>query len=147
MPTRILAIDYGLKRTGLALADDELRLAVPAGAIVTASRQAVVDEVVALIEREEVGQVVVGLPLNMDGGTGPMVDAAMWLADAIRERTGLPVDLFDERLTSHAAEGRLAAWEELTKKRRRKRVDALAATILLQSYLDSAQPPASNLKP
>ena len=67
-----------------------------------------------------------------------MVEAAAGVADDLRQATGLPVDLFDERLTSHAAEARLAEMD-LTKARRKKRVDGLAAMLLLQSYLDTRQ--------
>jgi putative Holliday junction resolvase len=135
MPKRILAIDYGTKRTGLAVGDEETRLASPFGAIATTGRAGLVEAIAKVIEGEEIGQVVVGLPLNMDGTAGPMVEAAMALAEALRQRTGVPVELFDERLTSHAAEG-LFVGTEFTKKQRKRRVDSLAAMILLQSYLD-----------
>ena len=135
MPTRILAIDYGTKRTGLAIGDEEMRLASPLRAIVTRDRKSLIREIVAAVEREGAERLVVGLPLNMDGTAGPMVEVAMALAEALRERTGLPVDLFDERLTSHAAEAHFIG-SEFTKKQRQRRVDSLAAMILLQTYLD-----------
>jgi len=136
MPMRILAVDYGKKRTGLAIADDEVRIAAPLQTVHTSDRSALVEAVAEVVEREEVGRVVLGLPLNMNGTEGPMVEAVRALAEALRQRTGVPVDLFDERLTSHAAEGHLAG-TPFTKAQRKRRVDALAAMVLLQSFLDA----------
>ena len=136
MPTRILAVDYGKKRTGLAITDEEVRLALPLETIHAGDGPALVEALASIVEREEVGRIVMGLPLNMDGTTGPMVEAVKALAETLHQRTGVPVDLFDERLTSHAAEGRFAG-TPFTKAQRKKRVDALAAAILLQSYLDA----------
>jgi len=135
--TFILAVDYGTKRTGLAVADDELRLPTPLGTIETADRDRLAAEIAALVAREEVDLIVVGMPYNMNGSEGPMAEAARALADDLRARTDAEVALFDERLTSEAAERKLLGWDQLTKKRRKKRIDALAAMILLQSYLDT----------
>ncbi len=136
MAQRLLAVDYGTRRTGLAIADEEVRVAAPLETIPTGDREALVEAVAAVVEREDVGRIVLGLPLNMNGTTGPMVEVVGELADLLRERTGLPVDLFDERLTSHAAEGRFAG-TAFTRRQRRARVDAVAAAVLLQSYLDA----------
>jgi len=134
---RILAVDYGTKRTGLAIGDDETRVALPLDVIATDDLAALAEAVADVAEREGVDRIVLGEPLHMDGTTGPMVETVRSLADTLRGRTGLTVDLFDERLTSHAAEGRFVG-TPFTKRQRKRRVDALAAMILLQSYLDTS---------
>ena len=135
MARRILGVDYGTRRTGLAVGDEELRVASPLEVIEARDRQALAETIARLAQQEGVDRIVVGLPLNMDGSEGPMAAACRALADELHHLTGLAVDLFDERLTTHAAEGRLAG-HGFTQRQRRRRVDALAAMLLLQSYLD-----------
>jgi putative Holliday junction resolvase len=84
-------------------------------------------------DRDCVG-IVVGLPINMDGSEGPAAQSARKLGAQIEQATGLPVDFSDERLTSHAAEVALGPME-LTRKKKKGRTDAVAAALLLQSYL------------
>src|SRR5512146_3038851 len=84
-------------------------------------------------DRDSVG-IIVGLPINMDGSEGPAAKAARELGAQIAQVTGLPVDFSDERLTSHAAEVALGPME-LTRKKKKGRTDAVAAALLLQSYL------------
>jgi putative Holliday junction resolvase len=89
----------------------------------------------ALVQKWGIGEVVVGLPRNMDGTVGPQAEAARELARELREALGLPVALWDERLTTAAAT-RVLTEAGLSRRRRRGRVDAVAAALILQGYLD-----------
>jgi putative Holliday junction resolvase len=89
----------------------------------------------SLIARHGVSSIVVGLPLNMDGSRGEMAREVETFADRIRQETGLPVDSFDERLTSSEAE-RVLLEAGLPRRRRKNQRDSLAAVLILQGYLD-----------
>ena len=89
-----------------------------------------------VIAEKQVKKIVVGLPINMDDSLGPQAEKAMAFAELLREHTGLPVHLVDERLTSWQAE-RLMAESGLSRTKRRGNVDRLAAQAILQAYLDS----------
>jgi putative holliday junction resolvase len=134
---RVLAIDYGERRLGLAVSDEAGEHAFPAG---TLERRGGKRDVAALCElaRERgVERVVVGLPLHMDGRAGKEAEAARAFAAALGAASGLPVDTCDERLTTQEAERSLRA-QGYTGKRGKKRaalVDAVAATLILRSYL------------
>ena len=136
--TRILAVDYGLRRMGMAISDE---LGVTAQGLPTVRIKGMRGGVVAVAEmasRQLAGELVVGLPLNMDGTRGPMAEAAEVFAQALREATGLPVTCWDERLTSVSA--RRAMQEMGVKPRGRKgTVDRIAATLLLDGYLRAQQ--------
>jgi putative holliday junction resolvase len=130
----IAGLDLGKRRIGLAIADNEGLAVHPIGAL---ERRSVVRDLELIRSRFvefEVSRVVIGLPLNMDGTAGPAARAAEAFADRLRDSTGLPVELFDERLTSFEAEERL---RELSGKRARDKgtVDAVAASIILESWL------------
>jgi len=131
----IAALDLGRRRIGIAIADDAGLGVHPIGAL---ERRSVIRDLESIrlrLVEFEVSQVVVGLPLNMDGSAGPPARAATAFAHQLREASGLPVDLFDERLTSFEAEERL---KELAGKRRRDKgmIDAVAASIILESWLN-----------
>ncbi len=132
---RYLAIDLGDKRTGLAVGDDRLRLATPVVVIQTRERQVLLDRLAEVIEEHGPGELVVGLPLNMDGSEGPRSKLTRMFAKQLQERFGLPVHLHDERLTSHAAEEKLQQ-RELSRGQKKERRDALAAAELLTSFLN-----------
>lgn len=137
---RTLGIDYGRRRIGLALSDETRTLASPLPTYTrTRSEKQDLDALASLIERHGVTSVVVGLPLNMDGTRGEMAREVETFADRLRDRTSLPVDLFDERLSSDEAE-RVLLEADLSRQRRRKLRDGLAAVVILQGYLDR-QPP------
>ncbi|MDP6778919.1 MAG: Holliday junction resolvase RuvX [Candidatus Latescibacteria bacterium] len=133
---RILAVDYGRRRIGLAVSD-ELGLTaqgLPTVSVVSASAAA---QAVAEVAAEwSAAEVVVGLPLNMDGSHGPMADAAEAFADALRDETGLPVSLWDERLTTQSAR-RVLKDAALKYRRQRGTTDRIAAGLLLESYLQA----------
>lgn len=132
---RILAVDPGSKRVGLALSDPTATIA-QALATVPAEPAATLAMRLALIARtSEAARIVVGLPRRLDGSHGPEAKAAQSLADAIRKESGLPVELVDERLTTVAAERSLIAGG-VRREKRRLSVDRVAATLMLQAHLD-----------
>ena len=133
--SRTMAVDLGAARTGVAVSDELGMLAqpwktVPGGA-------ASLDAVVAAVGELKPGRILVGLPRNMDGTYGPAAEAARAFAENLRARVDCPVDLWDERLTTVAAQRSL---RESGRKARDQRgvVDQVAAQILLQSWLDRA---------
>jgi putative Holliday junction resolvase len=134
--SRVLAVDWGERRVGVALSDLSGSLASPLPTIYTSSEAETVRAVIEIVTREEVIEVVVGLPLNMDGSRGEAAESAQSLADRLKQETGVPVVMWDERLTSAQAR-RLSNEVGARIGRRKDLVDARAAELLLQSYLDS----------
>jgi putative Holliday junction resolvase len=134
-PGRILAVDYGEKRIGLAVSDPSRTIATPAGFIARrAGKRPPIAEIVRRAEAAEATAFVVGLPLNDQGDDTPRAIETRAIAAELEKRTGLPVTLVDERYTTAAA---LRAVREMggTTRGRKGDVDALAATILLQHAL------------
>ncbi|MCL4533941.1 MAG: Holliday junction resolvase RuvX [Bacteroidetes bacterium] len=129
-----MGLDPGERRTGVALSDAEGRLASPLLVLTHSSREKALAAIAELANRHKVQSIVVGLPKNMDGTEGPQAARARRLAQRLRERLGLEVVLVDERLSTFAAEEALA---HLRPARRRERLDAAAAAIILQGYLDT----------
>ncbi len=134
---RILAIDPGERRIGVAAADLDTRVAVPVTTLDADPDP--VETVVACVREQEAGAVVVGLALSMSGALGAQGQRAQALADALAERLDIPVYTWDERLTSAEARRRLAPAKRSPRGRRarRREVDASAAAIVLQAFLDS----------
>jgi putative holliday junction resolvase len=129
----LLAVDPGTKRVGIA-ASTILGTVHPVGFLDAEPRDAMLRNLGALARDRDCVGIIVGLPINMDGSEGPAAKAARELGALVAESTGLPVDFSDERLTSHAAEIALGPME-LTRKKKKGRTDAVAAALLLQSYL------------
>ena len=139
---RILAIDPGEKRIGVAAADRRTRVAVPLTTIEAGADP--VEAVARLAEEEGAEAIVVGLALSLSGALGPQAQRAQSLADALAQRLSIPVHTWDERLTSAEARRRLPRDRRSPRgKRRRGDVDALAAAIILQAFLDSQRRSAS----
>lgn len=137
---RVLGIDLGERRIGLAVSDEEGRIAFPAGALLRTSRRADFAALCALVAERGVERAVVGLPLHMSGRAGPEAEAAKRFAAEFAAQAGIPVDLLDERWTSIAAERSLAESGRRTVERRGKGVvDEVAATLLLSTYLERLQ--------
>jgi putative holliday junction resolvase len=132
---RRLGIDLGTVRTGLAVAEAELRVATPLCTVKHAGFADALDRVTELVTRENIGQAVVGLPIPLSGGEGEAARRARRFAAALAQRTQIDVQLWDERLSTAAAERSLRA-QGVRGPARRKVVDQVAATLLLQSYLD-----------
>ena len=133
-PMRILGIDYGKVRIGLSMSDPMGVTAQPLTILI--NKPDITSKIKEIALQHSVKKIVVGLPLNMNGSQGEMASAAQHLASKLRNETGLPVEMMDERLTSWEAEEVLK--EAGLKRRKRKEVsDKVAATLILQRYLES----------
>lgn len=135
---RILGVDYGLARIGLALSDPTGQLAQGLTVLKRKSDVEAAHSVLQLVREHDVGQIVVGLPLNMNGSAGERARQCRVFAELLQEVCQLEVAMYDERLTTVAAE-RLLIEAQVRRKDRRQVVDSVAASILLQSYLDSLE--------
>lgn len=133
---RILAIDHGSKRMGIALSDELAMTAQPLEFVLAEPFADFLNRLKELIREKQVGLILVGLPRNMDGSYGPAALKVQEFVAVLKEAIGVPVRTWDERLTSVQA-NRLLIDAEVRRKERRHRVDKMAAAILLQSYLDS----------
>ena len=132
---RTLGIDYGEKRIGLAISD---ALGMTAQGIETlqhGGREEVLGELLKICRRHEVNEIVIGLPLNMDGSMGPKAREIMDFVPAIEKKTEVPVKTWDERLSSKEA-GRLMVRQGLSRRKQKINSDRLAATLILQGYLE-----------
>jgi len=133
---RILALDLGKKRIGLAISDPLGITAQGLPNLVRTNKRTDLAELGALIHAREVGLILLGNPMNMRGAEGRQSAWVREFADALGRSTGLPVKLWDERLTSVEA-GRVLRSSGISIEKRAAAVDRLSAVILLQSYLDS----------
>ncbi len=133
---RILALDHGTVRIGLAVSDELGMLAHPLEALPAEPLPAFLDALQKLIREREIALILVGLPRNMDGSRGPAVEKVEAFVHLLRETIAIPIRTWDERLTTLQAH-RLLAESGKREKERRGRVDSSAAAVLLQSYLDS----------
>ena len=129
----IAAIDYGRVRLGVAAADDAGLLVYPVETIARRSLKHDLERLKIKLHQLEVTKVIVGLPLNMDGSFGPAARAAETFAKHLREATGLPVELHDERLSTFEAGERLKA--SSSRRAAKAGLDAAAAMVILESWL------------
>ncbi|MCS6306539.1 MAG: Holliday junction resolvase RuvX [Nitrospira sp.] len=136
MPGRILALDYGTKRIGVALSDELGWTAQPLETFERRTLDRDVVHIAALVESHSVERVVLGLPLQLDGREGPAVRAMREFTDKLEASLPVPVVLWDERMTTKAAEELLIA-ADVSRKKRKGIVDRIAAAILLRSYLEA----------
>jgi len=132
---RILAIDPGTVRLGLALSDPSGTIAQPLSVLARRSEAEDLKALTELVERHEVGLIVVGLPRLMDGRIDAAAKEAQAFGAHVAKATGRPVAYWDERLTSVAAE-RYLIEQGKRRVKRRQEIDRVAATLLLQGYLD-----------
>ena len=130
---RYLAIDFGDKRTGLAVCDADETIASPL--TVLTGQGALPERIAEVIKTQQIDAVVFGLPLNMDGTEGGRVKVVRQFAEELTAYIDVPVQFHDERLSSFDAEGKFAG-SELTRKQKKRRLDAVAAASILQSFLD-----------
>ncbi|GGJ12001.1 putative pre-16S rRNA nuclease [Alicyclobacillus cellulosilyticus] len=133
---RILAVDYGQARIGLALSDPTGMVAQALAVLPRRSDAEAAAEVARLAQDHGVERIVVGLPRNMDGSEGETAARCRRFARQLTAASGLPVEMYDERLTTAAAERMLVA-ADVGRRKRRQVLDAVAATLLLQGYLDA----------
>ncbi len=144
--TRILGVDYGSVRIGLAVSDPDRKMAFPLETYTRHDRQRDAAYLRQLVEREEIGALVVGLPIHLSGREGQKASEARAFGQWLREITGLPATFADERFSTVEAES--ALWTAgLTHKQRKARRDKLAAQIFLQAYLDAGCPGEATLGP
>ena len=147
---KILALDYGRTKIGIAMADVQARIAAPFATLARINRNEDMRRLREMARQEKVQQIVVGLPLRLDGTQGDMADEVTRFAERVRKQVGVPVELVDERLTSWEAErileeelGRRIKHQETHLGRRKTSradetkytVDAVAAMVILREYL------------
>lgn len=145
-PGRILAIDPGSVRIGLAVSDPERKFAFPLATYTRRDRAQDAAQFRAVVAQERPSLLLVGLPVHLDGREGPKARAARAFGSWLAEVTGVPVQFWDERFTTTQAESHL--WEAgLTHKKRKARRDRVAAQILLQGYLDAGCPTTEGAGP
>lgn len=130
---RYLAIDYGMKRTGLAVCDTGETIASPLA--VVHGRKDLIQRIQRVVASEGVEAIVLGLPLNMDGTEGPQARLVHAFGKELGRQLGIPVHFQDERLSSFEAEQRLQEMD-LSRAKKKERLDALAAADILQNFLD-----------
>lgn len=134
---RVLGVDAGERRVGLALSDETRTLASPLEVLVRAAGLApVLDTLIEVVQREGVTELVIGLPLNANGTEGRQARRARDFARVAERVVGLPVTLWDERLSTREAEAIVRAQGGRT--RSRTDIDAVAAAVILQDFLDHA---------
>lgn len=136
---RYLAIDHGQKRMGLALCDAGETVVSPLRVLEGGTD--VIEQIQKAAAEYQAEALVVGLPYNMDGTEGPRAAEVRRFVEALKTATGLPVEFFDERLSSFEARGKLAG-RDLTRKGKKKRIDAIAAADILQGFLEAKKQPA-----
>jgi len=133
---KIMGLDYGDRRIGVAISDVFGWTAQGVEVIERRRDEGELDRIAALVKDNEVGEIVVGLPKNMNGTIGPRGEICMEFASTLRESLSLPVHLWDERLSTVSAERALLE-ADVSRKKRKQVVDKMAASLILQNYLDS----------
>lgn len=133
--SRILALDPGTKRIGVALSDELGWTAQPLETFERKSLDADLAHIKDLIRRHEVREIVIGMPVQLNGRAGPAAQRAQRFLEAVRAAVGIPVVPWDERLTTKAAEQMLIE-ADVSRKKRKGAVDRVAAALLLKSYLE-----------
>ncbi len=133
---RVLCVDLGDVRTGLAAGDDIVGLVQPLSVLVERNADLRLEKIAKAIDEHGADLMVVGLPINMDDTEGPRAIAARAFGAALAERTGLPVEFHDERLSSFEADDSLKG-SGLTRKGKKKIQDAVAAATILQDWFNA----------
>jgi putative Holliday junction resolvase len=135
--SRVLGIDFGEKRLGLALSDESRTLASPLAVYERKDLQSDLRFLRDLILRYQITEIVLGLPLNMDGSLGPKAQQVLEFKRALEESLKLTVHTFDERFTTAEAERALLE-ANMSRRQRKAKRDALAAVLILQGYLQQS---------
>lgn len=144
MTRTILGIDPGTRRVGVAVSDAGGTVAFPLTVLERKDDDSYLDELAELARIREADEIVVGLPTRLDGTEGPEAVEAIRIAGVLRKKLELPVHMLDERFTTRIAQGAMKAGN-VTSRKQRPVVDKVAATLLLQTYLDAH--PASEEAP
>ena len=132
---RILGIDYGAKRVGLAISSQVGFIAQGLLTIERIDGMDYLEEIAGVINEKEVDEIVIGLPKNMNGSIGEKAEEVLTLVETLKSKFNLPVHTFDERLTTVRAHKAMTG-AKMSKKGKKKRVDMIAAQFILQAYLD-----------
>ena len=130
---RYLAIDYGTRRTGLAICDPSETIVSPLA--VLQSRESLPEKIAQIVEDESVEALILGLPLNMDGSEGSQTQLVKKFSDELQTHLNIPILFQDERLSSFGAEEKLAP-ANLTRGQMKERLDAVAAAEILEAFLE-----------
>ena len=130
---RYLAVDYGSKRTGLAICDPDETIASPLAVIY--GQKELINKIIDVVKNENVQAIVLGLPLNMDSSEGPQAKGVYKFAKQLEKHIDIPILFQDERLSSFAAEDKLYSADVKATKKSRP-LDAIAAAEILQSFLE-----------
>jgi len=130
---RYLAIDYGTKRTGVAICDPAETIASPL--VVIEGKKELPQKIADIVKKENVGAIVLGLPLNMDDSTGPQANLVFQFAKQLEKLLDIPIHFQDERLSSFSAEAKLVP-ADFTRRKKRKHLDAVAAAEILEAFLE-----------
>lgn len=131
---RVMGIDYGDARTGVALSDLMCSIVGSSQVIPSRNRQKAIGNIVRIAKENDVGEIVVGLPKNMDGSEGPRAELCRAFADELGQACGLPIVMWDERRTTVEAHNILSQHNYHGQKRKNT-VDAVAASLILEGYL------------
>jgi len=145
--SRLLSLDLGERRIGVAISDPTQTLARPLTTLTRASREEDFAAIASLVDEYQAERVIIGLPLSLDGTEGPQARQTRRYAERLSETLGVPIEFWDERYSSQTAQEILQKKGKRTSSRRRKerekaraRIDATAAAVFLQSYLDARAP-------
>jgi len=128
-----LAIDYGAKRTGLAVCDPTETIVSPLAVI--SSQKELLKKIIGAVETENAEAIVIGMPLNMDDSVGPQATIVQQFAERLKGSIEIPIYFQDERLSSFSAGEKLAS-ADFSRQKRKKRLDAIAAAEILQAFLE-----------
>lgn len=131
---RVLAVDYGDARTGIAVSDLLCSIVGSTTVIHSRNQEKTIGEIAALVKEKEVGEIVVGLPRNMDGSEGPRAQLCREFAEKLGQELGLPITMWDERRTTVEAH-QILSDHNYHGKKRKNTVDAVAASLILEGYL------------
>ncbi|MCK4519122.1 MAG: Holliday junction resolvase RuvX [Candidatus Omnitrophica bacterium] len=132
---RIMGLDVGSVRIGIALSDKTRTIAQSFKTITRSAFDSDIQALKKIAIDNDVSHIVIGLPLNMDGTLSKQTEAVLEFSRAVQEKIGLPVDNYDERLTSKEAESALIL-ENLSRRKRKQKIDKVAACLILQNYLE-----------
>ena len=132
---RIIGLDFGEKRIGVAVSDELGMLASGVESYTRTNEKEDLAHLAEIVRRYQAGRIVAGLPLNMNGTYGPQAEKYTLLGEKLSRLTGVDVEFVDERLTTSAA-NRVLISADVSRKKRRQVVDVMAAQLILQSYLD-----------
>ena len=131
---RVLAVDYGDARTGIAVSDLLCSIVGSTTVVHSRNQEKTIREISALVKEKEVGEIVVGLPRNMDGSEGPRAQLCREFAEKLKAELELPVTMWDERRTTVEAH-QILSDHNYHGKKRKNTVDAVAASLILEGYL------------